>query len=445
MRYIPNSPQEREDMLRDIGLSSIEDLFKGIPEGLRKKDLLDLPAAVSEPELIAHFRDLAARNASTSYLSFLGGGAYSHYAPVIIDTLISRSEFYTAYTPYQPEVAQGTLQAIFEFQTMICQLTGMEIANASMYDGSTALAEAFLMASRVTRRTNVVVAESVHPEYRQVVDTILKNTELSVSTFPFTEKGTVDLGNLKIDDSVAAVAVQSPNFFGSIEDLKAIGEAVHKAGALFVVVVAEPMSLALLKTPGACGADIVVGEGQSFGVPVNFGGPYVGFFASKEQYVRNMPGRLIGQAYDKDGNRGFVITLSTREQHIKREKATSNICTNEGLVMTMATMYLETMGRRGLQEVAHQNLQKTAYAIQQISKIDGYSVRFDSPVFNEFALRCPKPANKILARLLDHKIIGGIDLGRFYPHLADSMLICITELAKKEDIDRLAAGLAKGI
>src|SRR5882724_2898718 len=445
MRYIPNSPQEREDMLRDIGLSSIEDLFRGIPESLRRKELLDLPAAVSEPELIAHFRDLAARNASTGYLSFLGGGAYSHYAPVIIDTLISRSEFYTAYTPYQPEVAQGTLQAIFEFQTMICQLTGMEIANASMYDGSTALAEAFLMASRVTRRNNVVVANSVHPEYRQVVDTILKNTDLSVSTFPFNDKGTADLSNLKIDQNTAAVAVQSPNFFGSIEDLSAIADAVHKAGALFVVVVAEPMSLALLKTPGECGADIVVGEGQSFGIPVNFGGPYVGFFASKEKYVRNMPGRLIGEAYDKDGNRGFVITLSTREQHIKREKATSNICTNEGLIMTMATMYLETMGRRGLQEVANQNLQKTAYAIDQISKLEGFKLKFNSPVFNEFALRCPKPANKILASLLDHKIIGGIDLGRFYPELADSMLVCVTELAKKEHIDRFVSALAKGI
>ena len=445
MRYIPNSPQEREDMLRDIGLSSIEELFKGIPEGLRKKELLDLPSAVSEPELIAHFRDLAARNASTGYLSFLGGGAYSHYAPVIIDTLISRSEFYTAYTPYQPEVAQGTLQTIFEFQTMICQLTGMEIANASMYDGSTALAEAFLMASRVTRRNNVVVADSVHPEYRQVVDTILKNTDLSVSTFPFTEKGTVDLSSLKIDENTAAVAIQSPNFFGSIEDLKAIGEAVHNAGALFVVVVAEPMSLALLKTPGECGADIVVGEGQSFGVPVNFGGPYVGFFASREKYVRNMPGRLIGQAYDGNGTRGFVITLSTREQHIKREKATSNICTNEGLIMTMATMYLETMGRRGLQEVANQNLQKTAYAIEQISKIDGFKLKFNSPVFNEFALQCPKPAKEILARLLDHKIISGIDLGRFYPELADSMLVCVTELAKKEHIDRFVSALAKGI
>ncbi|HZS48736.1 MAG TPA: aminomethyl-transferring glycine dehydrogenase subunit GcvPA, partial [Blastocatellia bacterium] len=319
MRYIPNSPQERDDMLRDIGLSNIEELFRGIPENLRRKELLNLPSAVSEAELIAYFKDLAARNTSTGYTSFLGGGAYPHYTPVIIDTLISRSEFYTAYTPYQPEVAQGTLQTIYEFQTMICQLTGTEIANASMYDGSTALAEAFLMASRVTRRTNVVVAENVHPEYREVVDTILKNTELSVSTFGFTDNGTVDLSKLKIDNNTAAVAVQSPNFFGCIEELQSIADAVHKAGALFIVVIAEPMSLGLLKTPGECGADIVVGEGQSFGVPVNFGGPYVGFFAAKEKYVRNMPGRLIGEAYDAKGQRGFVITLSTREQHIRRE------------------------------------------------------------------------------------------------------------------------------
>jgi len=432
-------------MLRDIGLSNIEELFRGIPENLRRKELLNLPSAVSEAELIAYFKDLAARNTSTGYTSFLGGGAYPHYTPVIIDTLISRSEFYTAYTPYQPEVAQGTLQTIYEFQTMICQLTGTEIANASMYDGSTALAEAFLMASRVTRRTNVVVAENVHPEYREVVDTILKNTELSVSTFGFTDNGTVDLSKLKIDNNTAAVAVQSPNFFGCIEELQSIADAVHKAGALFIVVIAEPMSLGLLKTPGECGADIVVGEGQSFGVPVNFGGPYVGFFAAKEKYVRNMPGRLIGEAYDAKGQRGFVITLSTREQHIRREKATSNICTNEGLVMTMATIYLETMGRRGLQEVANQNLQKAAYAADQIKQIKDYKLRFTTPFFNEFAIQCPDSANKVLGRLLDHKIIGGIDLGKYYPGLADSILVCVTELSKKEDIDKLVKALSSGI
>ncbi|MEW6734433.1 MAG: aminomethyl-transferring glycine dehydrogenase subunit GcvPA [Acidobacteriota bacterium] len=442
MRYIPNSSEERAKMLAEMGVASIEEFFTSIPEHLRLKQPLQLPAAYSEQDLIRFFKSLAARNADPNRTaSFLGAGVYDHFRPVIIDTLISRSEFYTTYTPYQPEIAQGTLQAIYEFQTMLCQLTGMEVANASMYDGSTALAEAVLMASRITRRDKVFISQAVHPEYRAVVDTYLKHLGVTIETLPFNTNGQTTLSNSSIDDKTAAVIIQSPNFFGCLEELTYAADVAHKLGALFVVVVAEPISLGLLRPPGECGADIVVGEGQPFGIAPSFGGPYLGFFASRTQYQRQMPGRLIGQAFDHNGRRGFVITLATREQHIRREKATSNICTNEGLFMLMATVYLATMGRRGLQEVAVQNLQKTAYAARTIDSLEGYSLLFNTPRFNEFVVKTPRPATEIVEKLLARNIIAGLPLARYYKDMTNALLVCVTERHSRAQIDELVVAL----
>ena len=441
MRYIPNSPDERRAMLQDIGRKRIEDLFEQIPENLRLTEPVGVGHPVSEPELLAYFRELANQNA-TDYQSFLGAGAYSHFIPVVIDPLISRSEFFTAYTPYQPELSQGTLQYIFEFQTMICQLTGMEVANASLYDGSTGLAEAVLMANRVTRRDSFIIADTVHPQYREVVSSYTKNLGLKIDYAPHTDAGRLDPASLKVDKTTAAVVVQSPNFFGSIEDLAAISEVAHASGALLIVAITEPMSFGALRPPGACGADIVVAEGQSFGIPLGYGGPYCGLFATLEKYIRQMPGRLVGEAYDSSGRRGYVLTLSTREQHIRREKATSNICTNQGLFALMVTIYLATMGRRGVQEVARQNLQKAHYAASRIAALEGFGLRFTAPFFNEFVVRCPRPAADLARELLDKKIVGGVALARYYPDLSDSLLVCITETAKRSTIDDFVSALA---
>ncbi|HEX8090131.1 MAG TPA: aminomethyl-transferring glycine dehydrogenase subunit GcvPA [Blastocatellia bacterium] len=442
MRYIPNSPDERRSMLADMGCERIEDLFEQIPEKLRLNEPIGIGSPMSEPDLLAYFRGLASRNAA-HYQSFLGAGAYSHFIPTVIDPLISRAEFFTAYTPYQPELSQGTLQYIFEFQTMICQLTGMEVANASLYDGSTAVAESVLMASRVTRRDRFIIADTIHPQYREVTSSYTKNLGLNTEYAGHTEAGTLDLDSVRIDKETAAVVVQSPNFFGCVEDLAAIAEATHRAGALFVVAMSEPMSLGVLRPPGACGADIVVGEAQSFGIPLSFGGPYCGMFATNEKYMRQMPGRLVGEAADADGRRGYVLTLSTREQHIRREKATSNICTNQGLFALMATVYLATMGRRGIQEVARQNLQKAHYAASEVAKLDGFGLRFTAPFFNEFVVRTPRAAGEVTKRLLDRRIIGGVELQSFYPDMGDSLLVCVTETTSKEAIDNFVAALAE--
>jgi glycine dehydrogenase subunit 1 len=423
-------------MLADIGLERIEDLFDQIPEQLKLKEAIGVGDPMSEPELLEYFRRLASEN-RIDYQSFLGAGAYSHFIPVIIDSLISRAEFFTAYTPYQPELSQGTLQYTFEFQTMICQLTGMEVANSSLYDGSTAVAEAVLMANRVTRRSRFIIADTVHPQYREVVSAYTKNLGLTIDHVDHTEAGTLDPTSLGIDKETAAVVVQSPNFFGCVEDLAAIAGAAHEAGALLVVALAEPMSLGVLKPPGACGADIVAGETQSFGIPLSYGGPYCGMFATLDKHVRQMPGRLVGEARDSEGRRGYVLTLSTREQHIRREKATSNICTNQGLFALMATVYLSTMGKRGVQEVARQNLQKAHYAASEISKLDGFDLKFSAPFFNEFVVRTPGPVTEVMKRLLDKKMIGGVAVQRYYPEMTDSMLVCVTETSKKEAIDKL--------
>ena len=431
-------------MLRQIGVASIENLFDSIPEDLRLLKRLDVPAALSEIELLKRFGDMGARNTAASRVSFLGAGAYSHYVPTVVDHLISRSEFFTAYTPYQPEISQGTLQSIFEFQTLICQLTGMEIANASMYDGSTALAEAVLMAERVTKRSKMIASSAIHPQYLEVAQTYVQHAgiELQHAPFDFVTGQTPISAFDSMDAQTAAVVVQSPNFFGCIEDLQALSEKVHANGALLIVAISEAMSLGLLRSPGSCGADIVVAEGQSFGVPVSFGGPYVGLFATRDKYSRQIPGRLVGEAYDKQGRRGFVLTLATREQHIRREKATSNICTNEGLIALAATIYLETMGRRGVQEVAHQCAQKAHYAAREIAKLEGLSLPFSAPFFNEFVVRAPVEALPLLERLANEKgIDGGIALSRFDSNRPNDFLVCVTETNTREQIDALVDGL----
>ena len=444
MRYIPNSTEERAEMLKTVGLNSAEELFNSIPADLLIHEPLKTPAAISEMELIAGFEELAARNKAARRPSFLGAGAYSHYSPTIVDHLISRSEFFTSYTPYQPEISQGTLQAIFEFQTLVCQLTGMDVANASMYDGSTALAEAVLMAERVTRRKKVITSTAVHPEYLEVADTYVQHygIELKLAETD-AQTGLISAEGLNsLDDQTAALVVQSPNFFGCIEDVSVLAERAHAVGALLIVAVTESISLGLLRSPGTCGADIVVAEGQSFGVPVSFGGPFVGLFATREKLMRQLPGRLVGEAFDKQGRRGFVLTLATREQHIRREKATSNICTNEGLIALAATIYMETMGRRGLQEVAEQCAQKAAYAARNIAKLEGFSLPFSAPRFNEFVVRAPVEAKELLSRLASEKnITGGLALSRYYEGRPNDFLVCVTETNSRQEIDALVAGL----
>jgi len=447
LRYIPNSPEERAEMLRSVGLNSPEELFDTIPADILLRDLLDTPGALSEPELIARFESLAAKNAAAHRPNFLGAGAYSHYQPTIVDSLISRSEFFTAYTPYQPEISQGTLQAIYEFQTLVCQLTGMDVANASMYDGSTSVAEAVLMAERVTRRRKVVVSGALHPEYLHVADTYVAHAGIDLVRANFDEAtGQTNFDELgELDEQTAAIIVQSPNFFGCVEDLQSLAERAHKVGALLVVCVTESISLGLLREPGASGADIVVAEGQSFGVPLSYGGPYLGLFATREKYARQLPGRLVGVAADKEGRRGFVLTLATREQHIRREKATSNICTNEGLIALMATIYMETMGRRGLQEVAMQCAQKAAYAARRISEIEGFSLPYaGTPRFNEFVVRAPVAAEELLRRLASkHNITGGLALSRYFPERTNDILVCVTETNPRSEIDALVNGLTE--
>ncbi|MCA1577182.1 MAG: aminomethyl-transferring glycine dehydrogenase subunit GcvPA [Acidobacteria bacterium] len=446
LRYIPNSPEERTEMLEAIGLTSAEQLFDSIPQELRLQRPLNTPAALSEIELLDKFERLGQQNAAARRTSFLGAGAYSHYVPTIVDHIISRSEFFTAYTPYQPEISQGTLQTIFEFQTLVCQLTGMEVANASMYDGSTALAEAVLMAERVTRRSKVISSAAVHPQYLEVVNTYVQHAGIDLELANFDQNTGLAGAALAeaVDDQTAAIVVQSPNFFGCVEDLTALADAAHAKGALLVVAITEAMSLGMLRSPGACGADIVVAEGQSFGVPLSFGGPYVGLFATRDKYARQIPGRLVGEAYDKKGRRGFVLTLATREQHIRREKATSNICTNEGLIALAATVYLETMGRRGIQEAAHQCLQKAAYAARRIRSVNGFSLPFTGPCFNEFVVRGPIPAVELLSRLAkDKSIEGGIALSRYLPDRDKDFLVCVTETNTREQIDALVAALSE--
>lgn len=445
MRYLPKSDAERRSMLDEIGASSIDSLFSTVPEAFRLTRDLDIPRQMGESEIIDYFKLAAGRNA-VGYSSFLGAGAYRHYRPVIVDSLVQRGEFLTSYTPYQAEITQGTLQAIFEFQTMICELTGMEIANASMYDGSTGAAEAAMMAIRITGRDHVVVGRSVHPEYREVMSTYAQHqgtrqTEVAFSVDGSRFGGRIDLEALaaEVTSETACVLVQSPNFFGVVEDIPAIAEIVHAKGALLIVSIAEAISLGAVRPPYE--ADIVSLEAQSYGVALSYGGPYCGVLAAKEKYLRQMPGRLVGETKDRDGNRGFVLTLSTREQHIRREKATSNICTNQALVALMATIFLTVYGREGIRELAEHNLAKADFAAKSLSAHG--KLLFDKvPRFHEFVLQTEESPEELNARLLDEKVIGGLSLKKWYPELKNASLWCATELTTRQQIDHAAALLA---
>jgi glycine dehydrogenase subunit 1 len=447
MRYIPHTAGDVNQMLERIGVKTLEELFVEVPESVRLKRPLDLPEPLSETELLRELKSLAIKNATPgTHKSFLGGGAYHHFIPTVIDLLVSRSEFYTAYTPYQPEISQGTLQAIFEFQTLICQLTGMDVANASMYDGASACAEAVLMAVRLTRRKRVLLTRALNPRYRAVVATYCSYVGLELVDVAVAGDGRTDLKDLaaKLDATTAAVVAGYPNYFGVIEDVATLAEQAHSAGAKLITAVAEPVALGLLKSPGELGADIVAGDGQSFGLPLAFGGPYVGFFAVRQKDVRAMPGRLVGETTDLDGQRGFVLTLSTREQHIRREKATSNICSNQGLCALVTTIFMSLLGKQGLREMAEQNLAKAAYARQQLSAVKGFSLVFDGPVFNEFVVRSEAPVEEVLTRLEASGFLAGIPLGDDYPELANCFLVCVTEQNRRVEIDALVAALQGG-
>ncbi len=444
MRYLPKSEHERVEMLAALGCRSIDELFACIPDSIRLKRPLNIPAALSEPEILDYFRARAGET-SGGYMRLLGAGAYNHFRPVVLDALLSRGEFLTAYTPYQGEIAQGTLQAIFEFQTLICQLTGQQVANASMYDGSTALAEAVLMGLRVTRRSRVLVSRALHPEYRQVLATYCQQQKVELTELPCATSGQTDLAALErvLDDGTGVVAVQSPNFFGCLEDVAAAAELAHRHGALLVTAITEPVSLGLVRAPTE--ADIVALEAQSFGLPVSYGGPFVGVLATKEKFVRSLPGRLVGQTTDTEGRRGFVLTLATREQHIRREKATSNICTNQALCALAVTIFLTVYGKRGLRALAEHNLAKARYLAQELSKLPGVKLPFSAPFFNEFVVEVPGPAARLHQRLQTEKFIAGVELGRWYPERKNALLLCVTEVAKREELDRFVAAFRQAL
>jgi len=437
--FVPQTEEELQQMLEEIGVDSFSDLLKQISPDLVCSPL-NLPDGISESELQERMRGLASRNVSLSQRnSFLGAGAYDHFIPEVVRDLSSRAEFFTAYTPYQPEASQGFLQAMFEYQTVICELTGLDVSNASLYDGASALAEAVLMALRTKGdRPKVLVSRAVHPEYRTVLKTYLKGSPVRIGKLPW-EDGVTGLSALEeqADDQTAAVVLQSPNFFGCIEDMQRASEIAHNNGSLFIAVV-NPISLGILSPPGEYGADIAVGDGQPLGNDLSFGGPYLGFLVCAESLMRKMPGRIIGMTEDIEGKRGLVLTLQTREQHIRREKATSNICTNHALNALRACIYLCCLGKEGIRRVAELNLQKSHYLFDQLSRIEGLTAAFSSPFFNEFTIRCPISPSQLNKRLAEQGILGGVELGRWYPELEDSLLICVTETRPKEHLDILA-------
>ena len=446
MRYIPHTEADVAAMLAAIGVGSVDELVAHVPEDLRRRATLDVAAGQGEADVTAALERLGAQNrVGADMLCFAGAGAYPHFIPSVVDHVILRSEFATAYTPYQPEVSQGTLQATFEFQTMIASLFGLDVSNASLYDGSTATAEAVLMTKRIAPKAGrVLVAESLHPEYRAVVRAYLEGLGgLEMEEVPFGADGRLDLDALarQLSTAPTGVVVGYPNVFGIVEDLARISEMTHAAGSLVVSVTAEAMALGLLRSPGAAGADIAVGEGQSFGIPVSYGGPYLGLFATRERFVRSMPGRLVGETVDEQGRRGYVLTLATREQHIRREKATSNICTNQGLMALAATVYLALTGRQGLREIADRNAQKARYALRRLREAAGAKPVFTAPFFNEFAIRLPN-ARRRHERAVERGVLAGVPLGDWYADLEDALLVCATEIHSADDVDRLVEALA---
>jgi glycine dehydrogenase subunit 1 len=436
--FTPNTKTEREEMLRAVGVKTVKELFDAVPEKFRFPKL-NLPPRKTEMEISSEMAELAYANESTrDLICFLGAGAYNHYIPSAVDALIHRGEFFTAYTPYQPEISQGTLQAIFEYQSLIANLTGMDVCNASHYDGATATAEAVIMAFAHFRekRTKMVVSPAVNPQYRATVRTYVQGYESVTITGDATADPLDSPEKLipQIDDQTALVIVQYPDYFGRIYDYTKIAAAAHERGALFAVVV-NPTALGMLKPPSEFGADIVVGEGQPLGIPLSLGGPYLGLFATKKEFIRKVAGRLVGETVDQDGKRGYVLTLTAREQHIRREKATSNICTNQGLMALASTIYMSLLGKQGFRQVAELCYQKAHYAAKEIAAIPGFSVCMDTPFFHEFMVCCPQPVETINAHLLDHGILGGYDLGKDYPALKENMLVAVTEMNTKEDID----------
>ncbi|MBU1186126.1 MAG: aminomethyl-transferring glycine dehydrogenase subunit GcvPA [Acidobacteria bacterium] len=443
MSYISLSDKDKKEMLARIGIKSLDDLYSCIPADLKLDRDLEVPQALTETELFRYFDTVAKKNTADSYRCFLGAGAYRHTIPAIVDYLSMRGEFISPYTPYQPELSQGTLQIIFEFQTLIAQLTEMDIANASLYDGASGAAEAVLMANRLTRKSKVLVAASVHPQYRGVIEAYVKNLELEIIEIGYDDSGRVNESELKsrLDEKTAAFVFQSPNFFGVIEDGEALSRRAHETNALSVFLIAEAVSMGILASPGSQGADIVTGEAQSFGMPLSFGGPYLGFMACAEQYLRQFPGRIAGETKDVDGKRGFVLTLSTREQHIRRERATSNICTNQAWCAVRAAIFMETLGAEGMREMARQNMQKARYALDRLTDISGVEARFSGPVFNEFVLQLERPLSEIQSVLEGHRIIGGLALDTWMPGFKNCLLVNVTEIHTRDDIDALAAAL----
>lgn len=429
-------------MLSQIGVESVDDLFSPIPDHIRLKGDLNLPAQRSEPALRADLSGLAGRNTDTSQaVCFMGAGAYDHFIPTVVDTLASQNEFVTAYTPYQAEASQGALQAFYEYQTLVCQLTGMDVSNASMYDGSTALAEAVLMARSVTGRHKVVCATTLHPEYREVISTYIDNLPVELHTLPC-QDGRMKALHLReaLDDDVAAVLIQQPNFFGQVEQLDQLTAVAKTCGAMVIAVV-DPISLGLMKTPGELGVDVVVAEGQSLGVPLSYGGPYIGLMATTNKHIRKLPGRLVGATTDNQGRRAYCLTLQTREQHIRRERATSNICTNQGLMAIRVSVYLATMGPAGLRRAAEMSLNKAHYAAARINELDGYSLRFGGSFFKEFVVQTTRDVSAVLASLQSQNILGGVPLGRWYPDMNDCFMVAVTENRTREQIDALVDAL----
>jgi glycine dehydrogenase subunit 1 len=442
--FLPHTDADREAMLRTIGVDRLEDLFKDLPQEKLFPDM-NLPAGLTEMEVLAELQLIADANEHTGELiSFLGAGAYNHYSPTVVDSILRRGEFYTAYTPYQPEISQGTLQAIFEYQSMIVNLTGMDVSNASHYDGATAVAEAVNMAYHNFRgkRKKIVLSPGLNPQYRETVQTYVQDSDLVLEGENIAIKGGPEALIPLIDENTALVAVQYPDFLGRVFDYTELITAAHEAKALVAIHV-NPLALGLLKPPGEFDADIVTGEGQTLGIPMAYGGPYLGIFATKDKYVRKMAGRLVGETVDSRGQRGYVLTLSTREQHIRRERATSNICTNQGLLALAAAIYMSLLGKTGLRQLAELNYHKAHYAAQQIAALEGYEVAFDDPFFNEFTIRCPKPVAEINADLLHYEVLGGYELGQTYPGLENQMLVAVTEMISREEIDHFVTALAE--
>ncbi len=445
--YIPHTEEDIREMLQRIGLETVEDLFRSVPEGLKFQGLMNLPAPLPQAGLRRVFADLAEENASArEWLHFLGGGAYDHFIPAPIWHLLERSEFYSAYTPYQPEISQGTLQAVFEFQTLICQMTGMEVANASMYDGATSAAEAVLMAARITGKDKALLSEAIHPQYRSVIETYCRHSPVRLETVPVSPAGVTsgpEAGAYAQDD-VACLAVQSPNFLGCVEPVRSLKARMPGTGGLLIQIVAEPLSLGVLQSPGALGADLAVGECQSLGIPLQYGGPFAGFFATRKAHVRNMPGRIVGETRDMHGRRGYVLTLATREQHIRRGRATSNICTNHNLCALAATFYMALLGKSGMKEVALMNLAKAEYAKSRLAGIRGVHLPHTAPTFNEFVVQLPRSPGKVLKGLREREqIVAGIPLEKTCPQWENALLVCVTEMRTREEIDRFAAALER--